>query len=278
VLVSVRIRKEIKVPVWNQPGFARVTAICAIGLSCLTAAACSSGSSSTVGGGAGNTAGSTPSVITTSPTANPNPLAGLTAQQVLTKAIDDAKAASSLTMVGTVNDSGSLYTLNLGFKKGEGCSGTIAVAGKGSFDLTIIGSTAYLKPDNKFWRSYAGAQANAVISLLGGRYIKGSTSNSNVASLSKLCDINGMLTSFKAQGKVSKGAVTTLDGKQVLPLKDSKGGTMWVTNSSTPEIVVVANLGATGGSSGKVTFGIDAPVTLTAPPADKVLDGSSLGF
>jgi hypothetical protein len=252
-----------------------MTAICAIGLSCLTAAACSSGSSSTVSGGAGNTGGGSPSVIATG---NPNALAGLTAAQVLTKAVADAKAAPTLTMAGTVNDSGTLYTIKLGFKKGQGCTGTIAVSGKGSFALTIIGSTAYLNPDNKFWRSYAGAQANTVIALLNGRYIKGSMSNSNVASLGKLCDINGMLTTFKAQGKVTKGAISTLDGKQVLQLKDSKGGTMWVTNSTTPEIVVVENLGATGGSSGKVTFGVGAPVTLTAPPASKVLDGTSLGF
>jgi hypothetical protein len=244
-----------------------------MGVACLAAVACSSGSSTTVssgGGGSTTTAGS--------PTPSVDPLAALTADQVFTKAVADAKAAPSLKMVGTVNESGAVYTVNLGFKKGEGCTGTIAVSGKGSFALTVIGTTAYLNPDAKFWKSYAGSSAATVIALLNGRYIKGSTNDANVAPLAKLCDINQLLGSFKPEGTISKGKVTTRGGQQLLPLKDSKGGTMFVTDTSTPQMVLVENLGANAGSSGTVTFAVNAPVTLVPPPASKVIDGSKLGF
>jgi hypothetical protein len=241
-------------PVLTRPGFARAVALGVAGLACLTAVACGSG---------GSTA---------------DPLAGLTAQQVFTKAIADAKAAPTLKMTGTVNESGNTYTIDLSYKSGQGCTGTVGVKNKGSFAITVIGTTAYLNPDAKFWKSYAGAQASAVIALLNGRYIKGSTTNSSVASLAKLCDKNELLGSFKPQGTISKGTVTTLSGQQVLPINDTKGGTLYVTDTSTPQLVKVNNLGATGGSSGTVAFLINAPVTLTPPPASKVIDGSTIGF
>jgi hypothetical protein len=226
-------------------------------------------SSSTATSGGGSTASSTPSA---------DPLAAKTGQQVFTEAVANTEAASSLKMAGNINESGSIYTVNLGFKKGEGCTGTIAVSGKGSFTLTVIGTTAYLNPDTKFWKSYAGSSASTVIALVNGRYLKGSTSDPNVSGIAKICDISQLLGSFKSHGTISKGKVTTYAGQPVLPLKDSKGGVMYVSDTSAPVIVMVQNLGATGGSSGKVTFAVGAPVTLTAPPPSQVLDGSKIGF
>jgi hypothetical protein len=45
-----------------------------------------------------------------------------------------------------------------------------------------------------------------------------------------------------------------------------------------PSWQIVQIVGTKPGNSGKVTFVVGAPVTLTAPPASETVDGSSLGF
>lgn len=255
----------------NRPGFARLTALAAVGVSCLAAAACGSGGSS-------GTAANTGAAASPSASSTVDPLAAMTGKQVADKAVADAKAASSLTMAGTVHNSGQTFTVNLGFKPGQGCAGTLGEGSKGSFKLIVIGSTAYLNPDARFWKTYAGPQASAVIELVNGRYIKASTGNANMASLAKMCDMSQMLASLKVAGTVTKGPVSTLNGTRVLQLKDSTGGVMYVTDTSTPQIVQIVKTKDTGDGSGKVTMSVGAPVTLTAPPASQVIDGSKLGF
>ena len=102
-----------------------------------------------------------------------------------------------------------------------------------------------------------------------------------MASFASLCDLSHTMTSnaLKAGESVTKGAFTTLGGVRVLPLKGSSGrNVVYVTDTSKPEIVeVFAPKGAPDGS-GKLTFSIGAPVTLTAPPASQVLDGSAIGM
>jgi hypothetical protein len=76
---------------------------------------------------------------------------------------------------------------------------------------------------------------------------------------------------------VVKGKVTTVNGQQALPLTDtSKGGTLYVTDTATPQVLQIVNTKA--GNSGKITFNVGAPVTVTAPPASQTIDGSPYGF
>ena len=86
------------------------------------------------------TAGSTSSTAGTPALATPsgNPLAGLTADQIATKAEADLKAASSVHIAGPVTDSGQTYVLDLTIGP-KGCTGTMASPGKGSFRLLKIG-------------------------------------------------------------------------------------------------------------------------------------------
>ncbi len=206
-----------------------------------------------------------------------DPLSGKSGTQVAAEAVSNLKSASSFTMKGTIDQSGSAVGVNLAYKVGTGCEGTVSQAGKGSFDIVVIGSTAWLKPDDAFWRSYSGSNASQVIALLGGRYLKGSTSNKNTAEFAKLCDANSLVSSMTLPKNVSKGQVTTLNGQRVLPLTDtSKGSTMYVTDTSKPEIVAL--VATKPGNSGKVTFAVGAPVSLTAPPASQTVNGAPFGF
>jgi len=221
---------------------------------CLVAAACGTG-------------GSAPT----------DPLAGLSARQVVDKAVANLRAAPTAGISGTVSDTTGTYHVDLEYKKASGCQGTVSVNGKGSYELIRVGTTAWVKPDDAFWRANAGAQAQQVIAVVGGKYLKGDTSNATVASLAKLCDLNALTEPLLQPTNIVKGGVTTLGGQRVLPIKDmTKGGELFVTDTSTPHPVEVSNKSA--GATGMVTFRVGNPVTLTPPPANQVIDGAQFGF
>jgi hypothetical protein len=235
--------------------------IAAVGVAGLAVTGCGSGGSSGTSGASSTVA---------------DPLAGLSGEQVVAKAVAELKAVPSFTMAGTVTDSSGSYHVNLSYKSGDGCKGTVAQPGKGSFAMVVIGTTAWVKPDDAFWKANAGSQAGAAIALLSGRYLKGSTSNANVASLTKLCDVTSLTSSLAQATDVAKGPVTTVSGQRVLPLVDkAKGGTLYVTDTNPPRILQLSNSKA--GNSGKLTFSY-LPVVLTPPPPSQTVDGSKLGF
>jgi hypothetical protein len=238
-------------------------ALAVASVTCLAVTAC---------GGSGTGGAASPSVTTTVA----DPLASLSGDQVVAKAVAELKAVPSFTMAGTVTDSSGTYNVNLSYQKGSGCQGTVAQPGKGSFAMVVIGTTAWVKPDDAFWKANAGSQADAAIALLAGRYLKGSTSNASVASLTKLCDVNSLASSLTEATGVAKGPVTVLGGQRVLPLTDkAKGGTLYVTDANPPRILQLTNSKA--GHHGTLTFSY-TPVTLTPPPASQTVDGSKLGF
>lgn len=230
----------------------RVIALAGAGAACLAVAACSSGG---------------------------DPLASMSAKQIATEAVSNLKAAPSFTMTGTVLQSGTTMSLDLGFKKGSGCEGTVGLGSKGSVTIVVIGKTAYIKMDDTFIKSMAGSQASAALLLLHGRWVEGTTSNSNVSSITSACNVNSMTTSSFTPADVTKGKVTTLAGKRVVPLTDkAKGGTAYVTDTSRPEFVEVTNPAGQAGSSGTIKINVGAAVKLTVPPASEVINGSSIGL
>ena len=248
----------------GRPGFARMAAVAVAGASCLAAVACgTSASSSSTAPSASGTA---------------DPLASLTANQVATQALANLKAASSLTMAGTAYDSGQSEVFNLGLKPGQGCAGTMAQGSEGSFKLIVIGKTVYFNPSDQFWKSQGGTDASSIIALVNGRYIKTSTSASGMSSMTSVCNLSQELASEKVTGTYTKGTLTTLGGIRVLPIVNPKEGVLYVTDTSKPQVVQIVETKNTGNGTGKLTFSVGAPVTLTAPPASQVIDGSAVGL
>jgi hypothetical protein len=205
-------------------------------------------------------------------------LAGLTVAQVEAKTVADAKASSSLTLKGSIVQSGQAISVDLGIKPGQGCTGAIGEGAKGSFKMIVIGKTIYMNPDAAFWKANAGAEANAAIALVHGRYLKVSSSGSSEASLGDICDVSTIFSTNGKPDKVTKGAVTTLGGNRVLQLKNSDGSVAYVTDASKPQLVEIAAPKGDKNGTGAVTVTTGAPVTLTPPPASQVIDGSKLGM
>ena len=237
----------------------------AAGAGCLALSAC------------GGSPGTASSASTASSSSTADPLAGLSAAKVEAEATANAVAATTLTINGAITQSGQTETIDdLGIKRGVGCAGTIGVGSKGSFKLILIGSTVYIDPDKRFWTANAGSDASAVIALINGRYLKTTTSDKNMTGVNDLCDVHKLLTS--APTTDTKEAVTTLSGIRVLPLKVSDGSTDYVTDTSSPEFVEATSPKGSANGSGKITIAVNHPVTVAAPPASQVIDGSKVGF
>jgi hypothetical protein len=249
-----------------RPGFARMAAVAVAGATCLAAVACG---------------GTSASSLSTAPSASsaPDPLASLTALKVAQETAADDVAASSVTIAGTASQSGQNDTIDVAIKRGQGCKGTIGLGAEGSVKLIMIGKTVYMDPDNQFWTSNSGSSASAVIALVNGRYIETSAGEKTVVDLGNLCVVSQLLKVDPTTGEtIAKGPVTTLDGTRVLELKDSNGTLDYVTDTSKPELVESTAPKGTAGGSGKLTFTTGTPVTLTAPPASQVIEGSKLGI
>jgi hypothetical protein len=235
------------------------------------AAACSS-SGSPAASSASATAGTTASA-----SAQGGPLAGLTADQIASRATANLKTVSSVHVNGTVNSSGQNISLNLTLGT-QGCTGTMGINGEGSFILLKIGQTLWIKPDDTFWKHAAGSGASsAVMSLLSGKYIKPSAKGSSLASIGDLCDPAQFAKSFGGNmtGMV-KGTTTTIAGQPALQIKDaSDPASAYVTVAAQPEFLRLAG----GGSDGQLDFTqYNAPLHLTPPPSGQVLDGAKYGF
>jgi hypothetical protein len=246
------------------PGSARTGAVAVAAASCLAATACG-----------GITAASLKPVPSVSGVADP--LAHLPASKIAAEANADAEAAPTLTMTGTATDSGTSVALTLGFKHGVGCSGTVDYPGKGSIKLIVIGKDIYIKPDAKFWDASAGSKASTIITLLDGRYLEVPASDKYMAGAADACNLPKMLGSGST-ASYSKEKVTTYGGARVLPLKLSDGSTEYVTDARQPEFVRAYAPGGSQAGPGDIAISVDAPVTLSAPPASQVISESALGI
>ncbi len=262
------------------PGFARIAAVVVAGASCLAVAACGTSTSSLGTAPAASSRSSAPGA-STAPGASsiPDPLANLTARKVATEAVANFKAASSMTLAATLSESGKTIVFKLGLKSGHGCGGTFWEGGVGGAKLIIIGETLYVDLDDQFWKSESGSHASAVIAFVDGRYIKTPVNVTGLSSLARACDLPERMASRLGTGTFIKGKLTTLAGARVLPIEAPNGGMLYVTDTSKPEIAEMVTIKNTGdGVTGKITFSVGAPVTLTAPPASQVLNGSAIGM
>jgi hypothetical protein len=261
---------------WRKLSFVRMAAAAAVGAGCLAVAACGSGASSN-GAAAGNSAAP-------SPGSTVDPLAGQGATAILELANANAEAAPSLTAVGTLTEKGQTYNIDMGLKRGQGCRLTLGLGGAEIVKLVMIGKAIYYSATAKFYTSLVGAnasEASAIVTLIDGRYIEIPTSDKNASSLVGACSISQLVQADKPLGSDSDyivGSPTTLDGVRVLPITSPDDSIDYVTDTSKPEIAGASAPTGTDYGPAHVTITIGAPVTLTAPPASQVIDGTTLGM
>jgi hypothetical protein len=209
--------------------------------------------------------------------AAPDPLASQTGAQVMAEAIANLKAEPSITLNSAGDDSGVYVTVYAAIVPGKGCTGSTTaetLSAWATVTYVTIGQTVYFKPDSTMWSSLAGADAATVTQAVGGRYVEDPLSDRNLHGLGQ-CLFDGL---HPVAGTVTKGQPTTLNGVQVLPIKDSLGNVIFVTDTSKPEVVQddIAPVPGTTDPAGETTFTFGAPVKLVPPPASQVMSGASI--
>ena len=221
----------------------------------------------------GTTASSPSSAASAKPSANP--LAGLTADQIVSKATADFKVASSVHVAGWAEDSGQTVALDLTLGT-KGCAGTLGLQGHGSLLLVQIGQTVWIKLDKQFWKSEGGVSDPTILQLLAGKYLQGSVKDSAVSWIEHLCDPRQFGSLFSGHSNnLLKGKTATISGQPTLQIKDARYlGSAYVTISASPEFLRLDSR-----SSGHLDFtGYNVPVVLAPPPADETVNGAKFGF
>jgi hypothetical protein len=226
------------------------------------------------GCGASSSTSAAPSSTAPASTAPPgDPLAGLSARQILTKAIADFKAASSVHIAGSERAAGQSFTMDLTVGA-NGCTGTVGLGGQGSVVLLRIGGTLWMKPDDQFWKSVLAA-APADLPAVEGKYVRLSPKGPATSSFGAFCYLSQLASQVSGgENQLVKGQTSTIGGQPALQLKDTRqAGSAYVTISPTPEFL------QTGDTGGHVDFtDYNAPLALTAPPAGQTVAGSTYGL
>jgi hypothetical protein len=195
-----------------------------------------------------------------------NPLAKLTANQIAKKAIADLKSASSFHYYLSAKVSGQTESISLSVTS-KGCTGSLGLGNQGSVVLVMIGTTAWVQPNDKFWET-SGVPA-ADLPAVSGKWLEttGTGSNSFYSAFGPLCS-GGKLTSV-VLGKLpslAKGKTIKISGHSALQLRNKRGSeSIYVSISAKPEILRISYYGTVNFSA------YNARVTLTPPPASDVI-------
>jgi hypothetical protein len=240
------------------------------------AAACGSSSSSPA-------ASATSGTATASSSASPASTAtvtGAAATALITKAIANTEAAPSLLVVGSGIPSGSGSSQGVSFDltmvQKAGCRGTIALSKVESFQLVETGGYVWLKPTSAFYATLHLSQA--ALALVADKYIKVPANNAQVADLAKICSFSGLFGQLPTPTGTSYVATpTTYNGKSAYKITQTgQAGYAYITNSSTPMLVKLAEPAASGGVIGFTEY--SAPLAIIAPSDAESINGTKLGI
>jgi hypothetical protein len=187
-------------------------------------------------------------------------------------ALTDMKTLSTLHLAGSIAMTEGDVALDMDVSTAGDCSGTMTIKG-GTAQILSVGGTSYLKGDEAFWTANAGAQAQAVIALVGDKWLKTGGSD---AQLAELCDLDKFLDGMdKDEGTGdAKGEITEINGVDAIEISSENNGATthaWVAVDGKHYVVKLETTG--GDQPGTMTFtDFDKELNLTAPPADQITD------
>ena len=228
--------------------------------------------------------------VTLATPAKGDPLAKLSAGQVLARASSDAQAESTVclstpaTFLGTrLIDPATVVIVSL--KDGR-CEGTVTAPGGGLATVIKVGSDTWVWANQayaRFLAPYLKGQTAETVSARVGKWILSGTLNHATAEVPDSCSIPlaefaqmaALSTNTDSQG-TRVADFTMIDGQRTVGITDPLGEVDYISDTSRP-----LPARETIPSTPTVTFdyfdfGIAA--TISAPPASDVVDGSTYGL
>lgn len=227
--------------------------------------------------------GSAPIVVPAATTsAKTEPFADLTASELLDKAEQNMRDAGAMTYELSMTEDGSSLRVKGAATTEGSCVAAMDMDGGTAQFIVPGGDDMYMKGDHDFWEQNADA---ATARAFSGKWLKIPESQLDEGQLSGMCDLDSIMDGIaegdSADGTtVTRGAPTTLDGKQVIPLTqtDADGGvaTIDVSTGPTPYVVKVVERG--GDDPGSATFtDFGKHPKITVPPRSQTVDPKDFG-
>lgn len=222
------------------------------------------------------------------------PFAGLSAEEIVDRALTATTGASSLRMKGDIPDDETKGTIqvDMALNKKNECAGTMGMDGEGKADLIKTGDTVYMKYDEAFLRAQGEgedeAEVDAMVAMMAGKWTKMSAKGADAEDIASFCDLDSVLggaedvSSEASPGgeaaEVTRGETTTVDGAPALVLHSKEGKdryTLYVATEGKPYLLRLDS--TSSDDPGTITFGdFGEPVPVQAPTGN-VLDLDALG-
>ncbi len=205
-------------------------------------------------------------------------IADLSPQEISQAAGEALVSVDSLRMT-TVGDTSAIgFGMDLHLDTDGACQGSITQPGTGSVELLMSGEEVWMKPDTQFWETGMGATDPALISLLDGSYLYGSTSDPELSQMAGTCSLDQFLSELDPASNsgenVTADPQTEHNGVPVIPLHEDDGGdvtTILVAAEGEPYPLLMR--AEENGTPMEIEFSdFNEPVAFEEPPADQVLN------
>jgi hypothetical protein len=206
-------------------------------------------------------AGCTDTGPAATPTPTTNGVEALEADEILERAREALDAAGSYRVKGAGEADGEDVDVDIVIS-GDDVRGTLAM-GAVQFEMLVVDGTAYFKGADDLWELFLGEDAATVAPLLQGKWVK-LPAGGNPFPLNSEELLN-------PEGDVTKGEVTTVNGKPAIILNSTEGGDLYIALEGEPYPIQIVS------DEGTIEFlEIGEDVTIEAPPASEVFDLSTL--
>ena len=246
----------------------------AVSAAALLAAAC--GDDSTSGSGAPADSRAAAPSSSAAPSAAADGISALSATEILNRSQAAFKQADSVRLTGSGSSGSSKFGIDMRYSSDGKAIGTVTNSGQ-KIELRRIGQTVYLKADQAFWTSTAGAEAAKILT---GKYLKAPLSDARVKQLAGFTDKNSFADQvLTPSSSVTKGGTKTVHGVPAIGLVDKSGtgsATLYIATTGQP---VPLQLAPSAGSAGEGSFDFldyGKPVDVPVPPAAETIDVTKL--
>ncbi|MDJ0343200.1 hypothetical protein QMK19_13480 [Streptomyces sp. H10-C2] len=219
-----------------------------------------------------------PSVSASGSTAGATGLDAFTAKEISDRAKDALKSVSSVKVDFAAVDRGKAVQLKAAMSRSGECAGAMS---QGKETMQFIGAdhVSYMKANDAFWKDAGGKNADGLLELVHGKWMKVPGDAAKDKDLASFCDLDTFLKELSSDDDAatfSKGRPTTVDGQPVVTIIQKKSATtttIYVASVGTPYPLKITNEGGSG--PGHATFAdFDKPVKAVAPPASETVDVS----
>ena len=182
--------------------------------------------------------------------------------QIVADSVAAATAATSVHIVGSIDDTAGPLKVDLTLTSGKGGAGSVTVNGL-TFDIVRIGAKAYFKAGPKFWQQFGGGAAAA---LLADRWIEASAVTGNLSAFTPLTDVAKLFSNLLGQhGGLKNIGTSTVDGQDVVGVLDTdQGGTLYIAATGPAFPISLRNTGKGGGVISFDHWNQVAPLTAPA--------------